>query len=1438
MNKPLLTPFSWMLNKKLGWLFVMLTVLGFQELYSQAFPPCGTPSPLKGVQQFACTAETDTLLINPFIGANNYQLSVSPPGGISVTNLTPGYPGFKVDYGTVPGNYLLIFSVNSTCADTFNVHVTGRFAPQINCNDTVHFSLDEHCKGTVYPNLVLEGIYDSLDYTVTIKDVVTGLPIPTSPHLNSTHLGKYYIVEVNHRCSGNLCWGILLVEDKKDPNIVCKTYTVNCNADLSPESVGFPMPAGAPNPNKIGPFRYRSFSSLVDNCSSTILTYSDRISHADCPPSVTYIDTVFRDWTAVDGYGNDVTCTDTILIRVGNINSVVCPPNYDGIAHSTLNCSDNYKRDLAGNPHPDVTGYPTFVSCRNLDFTYQDIKIRVCEGTYKILREWIIADWCTGTQTSCIQIIKVVDDRGPVITCPSNITVSTLANSCEGEAVLGLPKVLAECSSVSWVVMVKRGADPNVPPSSIDASTAGVIKLSNDQYKIVNLPVGLSWVLFIGSDACGNTDTCATEVFVIEKTRPIAVCDLETVVTLTDDGSAKVYAITFDDGSHDNCELGGFKVRRMDPGACPDPIKDDNEFGDYVEFCCSDIPNNPILVVFQVSDKAGNTNECMVRVTVQDKKPPVVTCLPDITVSCEFDRSNLAVFGTYRRAEFDRNIINLYDSTNNSISQPHYWGKDGLVIEDCNLHIDSSISYVLNNCGLGNIVRRYEFYDDFNSKRVCEQNITVKDFTLFNGKLSITWPSHIEIDGCHAGVSPELTGKPQWPSNINCSNIIATYDDQVFNVVENVCFKILRTWTVVDWCLYNSTTGVGRWTYIQVIKVKNSISPTFTSSCSNVIFDGTSIDCNGFATLVAEAVDDCNPAQLIYTYDIDLENNGSKDLSGTGNNASGIYPIGTHRILWTVTDQCGNSSTCSYLFTIVDRKQPTPVCQTGIITVIMPTNGQVTIWASDLNFGSRDNCTPSNLLRYSFSSNPNNASRTYTCSQIPNGISQKFEVRVYVTDEAGNQDYCDTKVIIQDGLGNACPDNLGGGTTGNLAGAIFNEAHSNVENAMVTLNGNMPNMPKYQITALDGQYTFLNLPLNENYILTATKDDEPLNGVSTQDIVLIQKHILGLQTLSSPYKVIAADVNNSQSITAKDVSDLRRLILGITAQFPDNKSWKFINGKQTFANPVQPWPFDEINQVDKLNENILDNHFVAVKMGDVSGNARTNNLQNPANRSAIQSSIRIDNMEYKTNEMIRIPVKLTYEGILTGMQIAFAYDNNSLTLADIESGAVKITDSNYLVESAATSTVRISWDQISGVQTDQPLFYLVFTSTRNGVLSNSLVLSSEIRPEAYTSNADPIELEISYGKEGEMNQGFYLYQNQPNPFNNTTKISFNLPRDGQVTLSILDVDGKVLHKSTRDGKSGLNSIEISKEGLFRSGVLYYQIEMGEHKAVRKMLLIE
>jgi hypothetical protein len=56
-------------------------------------------------------------------------------------------------------------------------------------------------------------------------------------------------------------------------------------------------------------------------------------------------------------------------------------------------------------------------------------------------------------------------------------------------------------------------------------------------------------------------------------------------------------------------------------------------------------------------------------------------------------------------------------------------------------------------------------------------------------------------------------------------------------------------------------------------------------------------------------------------------------------------------------------------------------------------------------------------------------------------------------------------------------------------------------------------------------------------------------GVSTFDLVLITRHILGETLLDSPYKLIAADVDNSGYISVSDLIQLRELILSVRTSF-------------------------------------------------------------------------------------------------------------------------------------------------------------------------------------------------------------------------------------------------------------------------------------------------
>jgi len=171
------------------------------------------------------------------------------------------------------------------------------------------------------------------------------------------------------------------------------------------------------------------------------------------------------------------------------------------------------------------------------------------------------------------------------------------------------------------------------------------------------------------------------------------------------------------------------------------------------------------------------------------------------------------------------------------------------------------------------------------------------------------------------------------------------------------------------------------------------------------------------------------------------------------------------------------------------------------------------------------------------------------------------------------------------------------------SGTIANEDGGVVQiaNVTVTLNGD-PNLTT--VTDTLGTYLFTNIPAGE-YTITAERTGDARNGVSTFDLVLIMKHILGVDLLDSPYEVLAADVNHDSNITSFDVVTLRQLILGIITEFPSSKSWLFIDGDHVFSNPNNPWqdaPAQQKTVIINGSEEVQAD-FVGIKIGDVNGNA-------------------------------------------------------------------------------------------------------------------------------------------------------------------------------------------------------------------------------------------
>ena len=119
------------------------------------------------------------------------------------------------------------------------------------------------------------------------------------------------------------------------------------------------------------------------------------------------------------------------------------------------------------------------------------------------------------------------------------------------------------------------------------------------------------------------------------------------------------------------------------------------------------------------------------------------------------------------------------------------------------------------------------------------------------------------------------------------------------------------------------------------------------------------------------------------------------------------------------------------------------------------------------------------------------------------------------------------------------------------------------------------------ITNGGGRYPFnpCNWVDGKRDILPDQDFSNPVNGVTTFDLVVLSKHILGLEFFDSPFQYIAADANNSGSVTNFDKFVIRKVILGIDSNFPENRSWRFIP-KLYLGSPSFISQFDDGNPFD------------------------------------------------------------------------------------------------------------------------------------------------------------------------------------------------------------------------------------------------------------------
>jgi hypothetical protein len=567
------------------------------------------------------------------------------------------------------------------------------------------------------------------------------------------------------------------------------------------------------------------------------------------------------------------------------------------------------------------------------------------------------------------------------------------------------------------------------------------------------------------------------------------------------------------------------------------------------------------------------------------------------------------------------------------------------------------------------------------------------------------------------------------------------------------------------------------------------------------------------------------------------------------NNPNGLpgipaqLPAGKHKIKWLVTDGCGNETSCEFEFEVKDCKAPSIVCHNGLSVNIMPTD-MITLFGTDFLQYAEDNCTPPtanvagpNQLAFAvrkagagtgFPVDPVTGmpilSVTFDCTEL--GTQQ---VELWAMDAAGNADFCVASVDIQDNAGYCTSDAL------TVAGALMTEMDEGVEDANVNLQGTTPTGAQVNFNDMtddDGAFVFANaVPVNSDYVVTPSKDDNPLNGVSTYDLVLISKHILGLEPLNSPYKMIAADANKSNSITTFDIVEIRKLILGIYSELPNNTSWRFVDADYVFPQPDNPWvvQFPETKSVTDVQVHQLSDDFVGVKIGDVNNTVIPNSLVTADDRTDGTLLFDVDDRTVKAGETFNVTFKAAEKAhgwqftmSLAGLEVVNIVENEKVKVANFGIFADALTTSVDIPASA-----------------EKGEFTVTFRAAKAGNLSEMLGVSSRItRAEAYDLNKNRLDVAFRFNNGTTSvvsGVGFELYQNQPNPFINKTIIGFHLPEATEATLTIYDEMGRLLFTQKGQFAKGYNAIPLERAMLSTTGLKYYTLETATDSATKKMI---
>lgn len=327
-----------------------------------------------------------------------------------------------------------------------------------------------------------------------------------------------------------------------------------------------------------------------------------------------------------------------------------------------------------------------------------------------------------------------------------------------------------------------------------------------------------------------------------------------------------------------------------------------------------------------------------------------------------------------------------------------------------------------------------------------------------------------------------------------------------------------------------------------------------------------------------------------------------------------------HQVSWQISDLCGTVSEAQSLLSVVDKKAPTPYC-ISVGTAFFQTYPQIAeIWARDFDKEAFDNCSSHDELYFTFENimptlfrinedhyykldSSSNKVVNATAAEYIKGKAYRwlpslksaghiwiecgdYNINITVWDKYFNSDYC---TVIFKGM---CEQ-----TSCQNITTVKTVKGQPLSNVAIQIYANYPEYPKVYFTDMKGTCKNDKFFNDLNYTISASYDKKDRKGVTYADYKLLENHINGTKPLIQPWQLIAADINQDKKLDQGDLGSLNAILNNKTLP-----SWVFVvNYESLTTTNWMVYPIKII--VVQCEGNQITNHFTAIKLGDINGDA-------------------------------------------------------------------------------------------------------------------------------------------------------------------------------------------------------------------------------------------